>query len=502
MLFQPVADLAPDLGRAVVAETEDAIEAATKAGGQWGQGMGGNVQRTYNTRKRRFRRTPSCCTQMAVGVILSALRYLLGELSSTLVHSRSEVEVTKQSPDLEAIRLSAGSVFTPGSPVSERDLFSGRSQQLIEILNAASQRGYHAVLFGERGVGKTSIANILQAILPANDWRVFRVNCDASDTFDSLWRKLFSEVPMARSKDGIGFTAGTTTTVNSLAEQLPPLVTPDAVRKILHGITQSVAIVAVFDEFDRVDDITARTLMADTIKSLSDYSVNATVLIIGVADSVDHLLHGHQSIERALVQIPMPRMSRDETEEIFTNGLKRLAMSANREATASISSLSQGLPYITHLLGLHSVREALNHSRVQVRMEDVTAGIARALEQWQRSVVKDYYDATVSAQPGNIYKEVLLACALAETDELGFFTAAAVRQPLRQITGRTYDIPNFAQHLKNFSDLKRGAVLTRTGETRRIRYRFSGPLMRPYIVMVGFKDGLISREQMESVAAR
>lgn len=403
--------------------------------------------------------------------------------------------------DIEVIEMMAGSVFTPGSPVSERDLFSGRAQQLQDIINAASQKGYHAVLFGERGVGKTSIANILQLILPTASWRAFRVNCDASDSFGTLWRKLFTEIPMVQTKDGMGFNAEATQSIHSLADSLPATLTPDVVRRVLNSVTKSVALVAIFDEFDRVEDDNARTLMADTIKSLSDYSVNATVLVIGVADSVDHLLNGHQSIERALVQIPMPRMSREEIKEIFANGLNRLGMTCTGDALSSISSLSQGLPYITHLLGLHSVRQALANDRLQVQMQDVTAGIERALEQWQRSVVKDYYDATVSAQPGNIYKEVLLACALAETDELGFFTAAAVRQPLRQITGRDYDIPNFAQHLKNFSDAKRGAVLTRTGETRRIRYRFSGPLMRPYIVMAGFKEGMISREQMESVTA-
>jgi hypothetical protein len=82
---------------------------------------------------------------------------------------------------------------------------------------------------------------------------------------------------------------------------------------------------------------------------------------------------------------------------------------------------------------------------------------------------------------------------------MGFFSAAAVRTPLRTLTDREYDIPNFAQHLKNFSEESRGAILFRTGETRRIRYRFTSPLHRPFIIMKGFKDGLLTREQMKQM---
>ena len=40
-----------------------------------------------------------------------------------------------------------------------------------------------------------------------------------------------------------------------------------------------------------------------------DAKVPATVVLIGVADSVGELIREHGSVERALVQIQMPRMS-------------------------------------------------------------------------------------------------------------------------------------------------------------------------------------------------
>lgn len=405
------------------------------------------------------------------------------------------------SPDFDALSFQAGSVFTPGSPVNERDLFSGRIEQLQRITDAASQRGYHAILYGERGVGKTSLANILSGALQNSGWLVPRVNCDGTDDYPALWRKALRDIVVTNIQSSPGFVQASHQTHQSIIDNLPVSVAPDDVRRTMQILSSGKPTLVVFDEFDRLRDKKISTLMADTIKSFSDYAVPATILLIGVADSVDDLIQGHQSIERAIVQIPMPRMSRQEIGEIIDNGLKRLTMTIKQDARSEVATLSQGLPYITHLLALQTVRAALAAGRKEVGTVDVGSGIKSALDQWQQSIIRSYYDATRSSQPGNIYKPVLLACALAETDELGFFTAAAVRAPLRLITGRDYDIPNFAQHLKNFGESSRGEMLQRTGEKRRIRYRFTSPLMRPYIVMRGFDDGLINRSQMQRLSA-
>ncbi|MCV2448530.1 hypothetical protein [Paracoccus sp. DMF] len=137
--------------------------------------------------------------------------------------------------------------------------------------------------------------------------------------------------------------------------------------------------------------------MSDTIKGLSDYAVDVTIIVIGVADSVDQLLDGHISIERALVQIPMPRMSEGEISSIVENGLKRLEMISDAKAKSVITSLSQGLPYITHLITLNLLKDALGRNSTHLDISNVRSGISSALEQWQRSIVKDYYDATKSA---------------------------------------------------------------------------------------------------------
>lgn len=401
--------------------------------------------------------------------------------------------------------MKVGNVFTPHSPVSEVDLFSGRLPQLQSVFEALTQRGLHAVLYGERGVGKTSLSNVVSASL-ANSHGVVvarRVNCDASDTFSSLWRKALSTWTQTRASEGVGFGAKPTQTAISLLSTLPEVVTPGDITRVLASFGPNSHVVFVFDEFDRLaaaSDVSA--LMADTLKALSDFSARCSVLLIGVADSVSDLVQGHQSIERILVQVPMPRMSIAEVRGIVTAGLSRLEMSMESAECDHIAALSQGLPYITHLLCSLSARVALARGSMCIENGDTEAGIAKALEQWQQSIRVSYYNATKSPQPGNIYKEVLLACALADVDDLGNFTAAAVREPLRAMTGRDYDIPNFARHLKDFSEPGRGDLLSMTGESRHRRYRFVSPLIRPYIVMRGVKEGLIDRDAVSGLLSR
>ena len=405
--------------------------------------------------------------------------------------------------DWSTLNFKAGKVFTPGAPISERALFSGRISQIRTIINIISQTGYHAVLYGERGVGKTSLSNVLSSFIQSVGKRFHlpRVNCDARDSFTTLWMKLFKDLTLTEKRGGLGFASVDVEINTSIVESLPDTLTPDDVRRVLHDLSNSMTFVPIFDEFDRIESQETCTLMADLIKALSDYSVDATIIIIGVADSVDELIKEHHSIERALVQIPMPRMSSVEVHAIIDNGISQLDMKIQERDRDTIVRLSQGLPYITHLVALHASRSAIEMERNSILQEDIQKGVSVSLKNWQHSIKSRYYDATKSPQPGNIFKQVVLACAFAQNDEFGYFSASNVRDSLRTIIPeRSYDIPNFARHLKQLSGPERGDLLSRTGKKGRLRYRFNSPLMRPYIVMRGFDDGTISRENLPELS--
>jgi hypothetical protein len=88
---------------------------------------------------------------------------------------------------------------------------------------------------------------------------------------------------------------------------------------------------------------------------------------------------------------------------------------------------------------------------------------------------------------------------LAETDEFGYFAATDVCAPMRAIMKKNYDIPSFARHLGSFCKKQRGSVLKRIGIKRRFRYRFTDPLMQPFVIMKGLADGKIDPSVLDSV---
>ena len=395
-------------------------------------------------------------------------------------------------------------VFRPAAPISTRDLFAGRHEQVSELLSVVSQPGQHGVIFGERGVGKTSLALAtgMAAGFSAEQIAV-RVNCDTSDSFDAVWRKAFGEITFlsdrTRSASPV-MQKETLASAKQLLDDAGAEISPDDVRRVLQTLAIATPVVIFIDEFDRLPKNGHHALFADTIKTLSDQLVDATVIFVGVADNVNDLISEHSSIERALVQVPMPRMSPRELGEIVTRGYEAAEMTSTSEAMERISLLSQGLPHYTHMLGQQAGYVAVREGRSEVNLDDVDAAVTKAMTKAQQSIQSDYYLATFSTR-STLYKQVLLGCALAGGDDFGFFSAADVRSSLSAIMGQRYEIPAFAQHLHELADPRRGSVLEKRGESRRFKFRFRNPLLQPYIVMRGLSEEIIDGSMLSEAAA-
>ena len=84
--------------------------------------------------------------------------------------------------------------FRPAAPINRRDLFAGRAEQIGEVFSIVSQPGQHAIIYGERGVGKTSLGLVAAELLRAANVLSAWATCDASDDFSSVWGKALGEI--------------------------------------------------------------------------------------------------------------------------------------------------------------------------------------------------------------------------------------------------------------------------------------------------------------------
>jgi len=377
--------------------------------------------------------------------------------------------------------------FTPGTPINEAELLAGRAETIRQLQNTVLEPGRHALIYGERGVGKTSIANTFYRSLnkPTREVLSIRVNGDTSDTFETLWRKVFRRIKITASDGSV-----------SLANDAhPDALTADDVVTELSSFGPEYCPIVVLDEFDRVTDVKCKTLISDIIKNLSDYTVNCTLIVVGVAKSVSELISNHASVERALVQVPMKRLTRHELADIVTLRARRLGLSVEEVALWRITFFSAGLPFYTHSLGKHAALRAISAKRKNIREADVFDAMQDCLADVDYSVKESYVRGTEKIyRKANIFAEVLAACALTEIDSLGQFTAVAVEKPISEIMGQTMKSSSFGFHLNELTRPERGQILEKSGQRRTYKFQFRNPLMQPYIVMRSIQDGLITRD--------
>jgi len=374
--------------------------------------------------------------------------------------------------------------------------------------------GLNIVIFGERGVGKTSLANIISPLLHVMEETqsgrepeprlVVKVNTHSEDRFADAWRRALDEVYWHEDRPVMGFGGRVAAERQTLRETLgiPDEPSIDDVRRTLSSLRRSVFI---FDEFDRGGDGIKRDF-TDLIKALSDYAIDATLVIVGVSDTVDALVRDHASIVRSIIQIQLPRMDEQELTEILEKGSQALGMRFEERATSLTVRLSQGLPHYTHLIGLHATREAAKRLSRVIEVRDVQGSFGKAVEQAIQSIRDKYLKAVHSAHKDALYDKVLLACALASAtaqDALGYFYAADVVKPLREVLNRdNVKIATFQKHITEFCEEVRGPILERSGVPRAYKYRFLAPLLPTYSFMTAVSEGTASPQLLEDYTAR
>ena len=86
--------------------------------------------------------------------------------------------------------------FTPSQPVSYRYRFAGRLDILTSLIGAIEEQRLHVVLYGARGLGKTSILHVLVQAARDARYLVSFVSCGSELSFDEVFRTIAASIPM------------------------------------------------------------------------------------------------------------------------------------------------------------------------------------------------------------------------------------------------------------------------------------------------------------------
>lgn len=82
-------------------------------------------------------------------------------------------------------------VFTPHTPINQENLFRGRMAEVQQILSTLNTPGQHVLLFGDRGVGKSSLANITSSkLIKITEKELVIKRCSKSDSFCTIFENV------------------------------------------------------------------------------------------------------------------------------------------------------------------------------------------------------------------------------------------------------------------------------------------------------------------------
>lgn len=299
----------------------------------------------------------------------------------------SDQPSTRSGTRLSHMRSKLRHAFTPSQPVGDRRMFAGREETLRTVIRAIEDQRLHVVIYGERGIGKTSILHMLTQAASEARYIVIYTSCGANSNFDDTFRAAAHDIPIL-FHSGFAPTTEQAEKGATLADLLPAgPVTPRLFSDLCAKLTGT-RVLIVLDEFDRCEAGAFRRDIAELIKNLSDRLGRVQLVLAGVAADLTGLVAHIPSIRRNILALRVPKMTDEEILEIVANGEREVGMSFEPAASELIVAVSRGSPYVANLLGHHSGQYALQDSRATVTSADVALAVDQVQVEFQARLGK------------------------------------------------------------------------------------------------------------------
>tara|TARA_R110000850_G_scaffold3709_4_gene17333 strand:- start:1335 stop:2708 length:1374 start_codon:yes stop_codon:yes gene_type:complete len=314
----------------------------------------------------------------------------------------------------------------PAQPVNSIEHLFGREKELGRIERALYAAGRHIFIFGDRGIGKSSLAATAANQYQSSDAEYIDVSCSPdsnfSDVIANIAYKAVNESRFSKRtySESLGvnlrflnYKNDRNVTLKEIHNEVRSLL--DAV-EILREVSliYSKKTIVVVDEFDRMQDAKERALFADLLKHLGDKRVNIKFIFTGVSATINDLLGAHESAIRQLETIELSKMNWDARWHIVLNALDNFNIGIDREILIRIAAVSDGYPYYVHLITeklmwhLFSKDENVD----QVSKDDYHIALNDAIESISAELKLPYEKATL--QRSTDFEKILWATADSE----------------------------------------------------------------------------------------
>lgn len=314
--------------------------------------------------------------------------------------------------------------LSPSAPIQSYENLRGRQEQLDNIERALLSPGRHIFIYGDRGVGKTSLAQTAAYRHQSSDNEPIKLACEkdttltnlvsyiAKKTHDKYYQSKTSQKISGEIKiDGLSLSHEKQKGYDiSPIPQITDINSAIDVMKQIQ-IDYSKQTLVIIDEFDLLENKEERIRFANFIKQLGDQNVNVQFIFCGIGNSINDLFAGHKSVHRYVENIRLPQLGWDGRFDIIDYTADAFGISVDKGIRYRIAAISDGFPYYIHLILTNLYWELYNDPNICTLVErnhfvKAINSTTKGIEAYLRTA---YDDATM--KDSNDYHEVLWAVA-------------------------------------------------------------------------------------------
>ncbi|MDA9544273.1 hypothetical protein ACM43_06840 [Bradyrhizobium sp. CCBAU 45321] len=322
--------------------------------------------------------------------------------------------------------------LTPSDTIKTPERLFGREKNLRTIDRALSSPGRQIFIYGDRGVGKTSLALTSAYLHSATLSPPIHVMCGRTSGFAQVVQAIGNAlIPVEDRVEKPGGGGGFNLTLPGLggvgvsraSKAVPAIAAPQSLNEALDVIRYVASkrngkTIIIIDEMERIETAAEREKFAEFIKNIPELGADVRFIFCGIAHDVDELLQSHPSAGRILETIHLERLKHNYLWQILMVVAERLGVELQLETLIRISQVSDGFPHYVHLIGESLFWSMFDDPEVVTKSgaPHFKAGIEGALQRTEATLRAQYDKATQKYRNTADYQEALWALADSTSD--------------------------------------------------------------------------------------
>lgn len=378
-----------------------------------------------------------------------------------------DIEPSDAEAGLARRKLALRDALGASQPVIGRESFAGRHDALAQLIASIEQQRVHVVIYGERGIGKTSLAHVFAETAREARYLVLYGSCGTEAQFDAMFRSFAARIPRLYHKSVLP-NSPEAERGDHFDVMLDEHFGPRELADVFAEVTGT-RVIIILDEYDRVLDASFRRDVAELIKNLSDRAARVQLVLTGVAQNLDELIGYAPSIRRNIVGLPMRPLTVAEVRDVIGIGEVAAELRYSDEAVHMITSMAGGSPYLVRLLAHQAGLAALAQKSSVVDEGHGRTAIERVLTDWNASLPRRV-QASLGRDEARAQWPLLISAARAGSSADGYFTVDDV---FTEMGGN--NVPaTIERDLKRFANPNDLLELHDAGGEPRFRFRYPG----------------------------